>query len=222
MGWLSSNKTIWSRSILVLYLGALVIGALLGVYSHVLGGIFVLACLVFRDRLKKIVNRHGADNFKSYIVVVIIFEIIWESLLWVGGFRLIEGISITNLLIGNIPFWTVLGVIYYYLGSRFKYSTAGLLVLTGLLGPMIENIPRMGVYPPWMWITLFFVNGVNYSFVLGFPFWLKASEGKVEGGKGLSRYIPGIVLPYLFFWFYWFTFVAWFHGTFYPGAHIGP
>lgn len=211
-----------TKLILVLYLGALIIGGILGAYSHVFGGIFVFTCLVFRDRLKKLVNRQGADNFSTYIILVITLEIIWESLLWIGGFRLIEGISITDLLIGNIPFWVALGVIYYYLDSRFQYSVVGLLVITGLLGPLIENMPRIGVYPLWMWLILFFVNGVNYSFVLGFPFWLKASKVRTGTDKGLSRYILGIVLPYLFFWLYWLTFVTWFHNTFYLGARIGP
>jgi hypothetical protein len=159
-------------------------------------------------------------NFVGYLVTVSIFETVVESLFWLGGLRMLKGIGFLDNLLVNLPFWISWGIMFYLVASKFTFEPSFIMFLAGLTGILVE-MPKtiLAGWPLHTFILMAFINAVNYSFVVGFPFWLIGM--KFSGsGKSLHRTLAGgviaIVSAYIFVLVYLVTFLEWFRKTLYP------
>lgn len=159
------------------------------------------------------------SDLTGYLVLVFVFETVVESSFWLGGLRMLKGITLLDTLLLNLPFWLTWGAMFYLIASKFDLSPNSMIVLTGLVGVLVE-MPKTIVagWPLHLFILAAFINAVNYSFVVGFPFWLTRMKPSREGSslrRRLGGLVMGIVAPYIFVLVYIVTFLTWFHDTLY-------
>jgi len=199
------------------YFFCAVLLALAGAYSHLFSAIFILSILMMRYRLREFLVLR---NLTGYLVLVFVFETVVESLFWLGGFRMLKDITLLDVLLVNLPFWLIWGVLLYLIASKFDFGPISMIILAGLTGVLVE-MPKTLIagWPLHSLILAAFINAVNYSFVVGFPFLLirmQPSSGESRLRRRLVGGVAGIVVPYIFVLVYMATFVTWVHDALYP------
>lgn len=183
--------------ILIVYTLLILLTGVAGVYSHFYGGILILLVILLRNKFVKILRGKG---FLGYILFVVLFDILWETLFYVGGFEFYPNASLAGQVVMNAIGWFVAGTIFYIFASKFNYGTKGVFVLPAILGTLIENILRLGMFPITVSLALMVVNGVNYSIELGLGYWLV--KGYKEGEAKILHYVIGTIILYLLFWIF--------------------
>lgn len=212
--------SIAANVLLALYIFCMFLALILQVYYLFLGGIFIVVVLFLRHKIRYFVEKFTTNKFLSYIILVVILEIVVESLFWFGGLRFFKGITLLDVNLINIPFWFTWGIILYPLGKKLQLTPIEILIVVGLTGILIEMPKALGAFNPLTFILATFINGTNYSFVLAFPFYL--TEREIKYDRKIHKWILTIIILYIFVLLYWNTVVVWFHDMFYPRTSMLP
>lgn len=183
--------------LLLIYTPLILLAGVAGVYSHFFGGILVITVILLKGRITDAMKGSG---YKGYILFVLGFDVIWETVFYIGGFRLIPA-SYFEIILINLIFWFLMGTVFYSLAVKFDYSPTKALIIPAILGILIENIYRLGTYSPEVSLALMLVNGLNYSVELGFAYWFV--KGYHDGKANALHYISGIIVLYIVFWVFY-------------------
>lgn len=188
--------------ILIVYIPIILSAGYLGVYSHFYSGILIIITILLSGKLARILRGKG---YIGYIIFVVLFDVLFETCFYVGGFTFYPNASLAGMVIMNAMGWFVAGTIFYIIASKFNYGTKGVLIIPAIMGIMIENVLRLGMYPIAVSLALMFLNGVNYSVELGLGYWLV--KGYEKGRAKILHYVIGIIVLYIWFWVFILTVV---------------
>lgn len=184
--------------VLVIYVPLIFLAAVAGVYSHFFGGVLVVLVILFRRKLMKVLKGSG---YKGYILFVLGFDVIWETAFYLGGFELIPA-SFFEIILVNLLFWFLMGTLFYYLAVNFDLGPTRALLVPAGLGVLIENVPRLGMYPLEVSVALIFINAVNYAVELGFAYWFVKASYR-PGKAGVLHYLLAVIALYVLFFFFY-------------------
>jgi len=181
--------------LLLIYTPLILLAGAAGVYSHFFGGILVIIVILFKGRFIKAMKGSG---YKGYILFVVGFDFIWETVFYIGGYTMIPGASYFEIILINLIGWFILGTVFYSLAVKWDYSSTKALIVPAIFGIVVENVFRVGMFSPGVSLALVIVNGVNYSVELGFAYLFV--EGYRDGKANAWRYIFGSIILYIVFW----------------------
>lgn len=185
--------------LLVIYIPLILAAGAMGVLSHFYGGILVVIVILLRSKFTNLMKGSG---YKGYILFVLVFDFLFETAFWVGGFHLFP--TYLEVILINWVFWFTWGTAFYYLAKRFDYTPTKALIIPAILGILVENLYRFGMYPLGVSLALTIVNGLNYSVEIGWAYWFV--KGDYKGRANVLHYLFGIIALYTIWWVGWTAF----------------